>query len=106
MNSNEPSTFISQCLAGDATVDEIDSYVENWHSDKTKYKLAQYLGLSDSEYAIWVEKPESIYFILHSRKRGIPLEKTLEEQSSAGNIAARATDARKVLKWLKERKRE
>ena len=48
-------TFISNCLAGKAFMDEIDDYVARWHSGLAgkNQELHEFLGMSWEEYSLW-----------------------------------------------------
>lgn len=54
-------TFIEDVLSGDARLDDVDDYVERWHtapreSPIAKMQLHEYLGLTRDEYGKWVEQ--------------------------------------------------
>lgn len=56
----KPKTFIDKCVSGEATIDQIDDYIDEWHDRKEDNgEIYKFLGLSQSEYAEWVEKPSS-----------------------------------------------
>jgi hypothetical protein len=42
--------FMAQLLAGDAACEEVDDYIEAWHSSDSSYDLYVYLGFSEHEY--------------------------------------------------------
>lgn len=45
-------TFMEKCVDGEASVEEVDEYVEYWHTHEIDMPLHEYLGLSPSEYAL------------------------------------------------------
>jgi hypothetical protein len=47
-------TFLDLVLAGEARQDDIDDFVEQWHDGDASCSLAEFLGMSDDEYALWV----------------------------------------------------
>lgn len=56
---SETTTFLNACLYGQASVSDVDDWVDRWHEtdgapDGEAVSLAQYLGLTDAEYAQWV----------------------------------------------------
>lgn len=58
-------TFIELCVAGEITVaerdDKIDDYVGTWHdSGNPSIELHEFLGLSEKEYAEWVQYPQAL----------------------------------------------
>lgn len=68
-------TFLDLVLAGDACQDDIDDFVDRWHDGDASCSLAAFLGMSDDEYALWVEKPSSLRLILQAHAEGMRLEK-------------------------------
>lgn len=100
---NENMSFIEKVLAGDALDTEIDDYVEQWHQNGGDLSLAEFLGLTDEEYALWVEQPESLRSILFRRKHDLNLSDQ-ENWQEAHRVAARSQrngDADELLQWLK-----
>lgn len=94
------SNFIEKCLNGDALVNEIDSYIEIWHKDESiKQELHEFLGMNFFEYQLWVEKPESLKYILNAKKKGLNVKEYMEK--NINSIAARAQDYKAVLNWLR-----
>lgn len=96
-------SFVELCLEGFAGLSEIDEHIERWHEGDYDCSLPEFLGLSVDEYALWVEKPTALRYILFARKQKQPLQAVLELQSLP--IAARTgsrADADEVLRWLKE----
>lgn len=63
-------TFIDRCLAGSATLDDIDDYVEGWHQGVVgqELELRELLGMSKQEYARWMRNADAIADIVASRK--------------------------------------
>lgn len=89
------STFIDDLLSGNATIDEYDDYVDEWH-DRAGLatdapSLAQFLGLSDEEYAVVFRNPASFRFVAAARRHKIPLSDLLTNQSDFA-LAARTSD--------------
>ena len=68
-------TFLDVVLAGDARADDIDDFVDRWHDGDATCSLAEFLGMSHDEYALWVEKPASLRLILQAHAAGMRLEK-------------------------------
>jgi hypothetical protein len=100
------ATFVDECLRGEATLDEIDDYIDLWNESDDPRELHEFLGLDWDEYALWVERPSSLRYVLFSRRFGIPLEQALAEYPlDREPVAARArseAEAREVLAWLKK----
>lgn len=61
--------FIDLCLINAAACEDIDYAIALWHDSKTNGEsLADYLGLTEAEYAAWVENSKSLYEIIESRR--------------------------------------
>lgn len=37
------------------TENEIDDYIEEWHNNDSEDTIYEYLGMTESEYALWIE---------------------------------------------------
>jgi hypothetical protein len=103
---SKPATFIDLCLSGDVVMDEIDDFVETWHTDESiDEPIDGFLGMTEEEYALWVEQPGSLRLILAAREEGAPLYEAIERFAELEPITARAADpeaARVVLQWLRK----
>lgn len=103
-NKLRQMNFVELVLEGDVLDTEIDDFVEQWHQGKSTQSLAEFLGFTDDEYALWVEQPEALRSILFCRKHSIQLSEASEWQE-AHRLAARsqgAGDAEALLRWLKK----
>ncbi len=67
-------SFIEAVLAGDAAPADIDDFIDAWHASDEVIGLAEFLGMTDEEYALWVEQPDVLSSVLHSRKGRSPVE--------------------------------
>lgn len=97
-------TFVAACLSGSALLSDIDDYIDEWHDsdDVSLPEIHAYLGMSHDEYKLWVERPESLRFILAAHKNQVPLDNLFLEQSNL-MAAARSEErgeAVLVLQWL------
>lgn len=106
------TTFVEQCLEGRATLEDIDDFVDRWHeSDEGEEReLHEYLGLTWDEYALWVERPASLRYVLFSKRFGVPLEQALAEypvdREPAVARARSKAEVQDVLAWLKKTGRQ
>jgi hypothetical protein len=57
------------CAAGEAKAQDIDEFVERWHRSRSAMTLYDYLGMTESEYADWVRRPEILPTILKVRRQ-------------------------------------
>ncbi|MEI6063803.1 MAG: hypothetical protein WCQ26_04365 [Pseudanabaena sp. ELA748] len=71
------SSFIEKCINGDASLDEIDDYIDDWHdSDSANaLELHEFLGMSWKEYSLWAIQPSLLAEIVNERKRDIDSKK-------------------------------
>lgn len=63
------NTFIDDCLSGIATIADIDSYIEYWHTHSTENSLREFLGLTESEYNEYLKSDDTVLndFITHRK---------------------------------------
>lgn len=60
-------TFLERLKDNEVTIDDIDDYVEYWHSSKNPSKsLREYLGLTSLEYDRWAKEGNDIFLELIS----------------------------------------
>jgi hypothetical protein len=103
MSETTTNTFIDECLAGRARPEDIEDFVEAWHESDSDKSIERFLGMSEDEYALWVEKPRSLAFILYSRRCRVPLQRAIEDASEMRMAARGATreSARELQAWLR-----
>lgn len=97
------SSFIQQCLEGKALVDDIEEFIELWHESDSALPLHQFLGMSNSEYSIWVADPDVLPHIINAHKQGRDVSDILEEINPS-RLAARSDGPHKtdkLIRWLK-----
>jgi hypothetical protein len=97
-------TFISLALHGDVLADEIEDFIEAWHTSDSDLEIHEYLGMSFAEYSLWVADPDSIDIILGARHRGKPLQEAVNDNVRfQERIAARSDEAGKLntlARWI------
>lgn len=49
------STFIDDCVSGEAQPDDINNYIDKWHDANTDEELHEFLGMEEDEYMSWLE---------------------------------------------------
>jgi hypothetical protein len=96
------SNFITNVLNGDAFIDDIDDYIDNWHDSSTIQELSEFLGMTDTEYAYWVENPSLLKQILFCRKNRMSIDDFLKW--NIGDILAARSDSQEesknIINWL------
>ena len=54
-------TFIDAVLAGRATADDVDDWIEKWHTTDTgDIELHEFLSLNESEMGAWVRSDATL----------------------------------------------
>lgn len=97
------SSFIEKCVAGEVLLEEIDDFVEKWHSSDSDLPLHKFLGMTKSEYSLWVADSAVLPFIVTAHKTSQDVGDLLDEAVGV-QMAARADGpekAKKLLGWLK-----
>lgn len=74
------STFVELYLSGRVELDEIDRFIEVWHTNRYEDRpLHEFLGMTWEEYAQWIENPKVFRVLravssnqtLKKRKKGV-----------------------------------
>lgn len=70
-------SFIEKCINGNASLDEIDDYIDAWHDSDSdmELELHEYLGMTWKEYSIWAIKPSLLAEIVNARKQETDAQK-------------------------------
>ena len=63
----DSETFLSRCLRGDLSIEDIDDCIFQWHQSDANCEIFEFLGMTKEEYFSWVKNPEIIKDILRSR---------------------------------------
>ena len=77
--------FIELCAGGLVPLAAIDDYVDVWHDGTDPRALHAFLGMTTSEYAMWVEHPEVLQFIVWVRQRNLALAPAQDGESRAAS---------------------
>jgi len=76
------SNFIAKCLTGEAHLDDVDDYVEEWHLSKGEVPLFSFLGMKKDEYALWVADSDVLEFIVTAHRKKKNVSEIMEEMNS------------------------
>lgn len=93
--------FVQKCLDGEATLFELDDYIDFWHDNDTGVSLREFLGLTEYEYEMWGKNSDSIFRdILRCRREKIEFGK-YQSMGEKEKIAARSYDEEAIEKLRK-----
>ncbi len=98
--------FMTRVLAGETRdLDLIDREIAEWHRSSTDVPLHDWLGMTSSEYALFVERPDSLRFIVMARKSGQDVRDLLKSIDGKNAVAARDAspqDVAEIRRWLEK----
>mgnify|MGYP006920808995 CR=1 FL=1 len=95
-------SYIQRCLNGEATLFELDDYIDFWHDNETGVSLREFLGLTEYEYKIWGNSSDAIFRdILRCRREGIEFSE-YQKMGEKDKIAARSFDEEAIEKLRKK----
>lgn len=75
------ATFLERYLNGEVLAEEIDDYVDRWHTASSKQQIYDFLGLSRDEYALWVRHRDLLPQIALARREQRPLTSVIASKS-------------------------
>ena len=73
---SDTRAFIDLCVPGEVSLSAIDDFVDQWHDGDDGREIAALLGMTPDEYALWVERPDTLPFIVLVRQRNLALAPT------------------------------
>ncbi|WP_374004704.1 hypothetical protein [Bacillus velezensis] len=97
--------FMNACLQGEALLEDIDEFIEQWHESDSGEELHEFLGMTFEEYSIWVENETMLKTIFYSREVGKPILEVIKESDIQKLVARAATaeEAAQVKVWLQRK---
>lgn len=97
--------FMEACLEGDALLEDIDDYIDEWHESDSDEELHDYLGMTFEEYSVWVENDSMLKTIFHAREAGKSINELIKENDVQKLVARASTpeEAAQVKEWLKKK---
>lgn len=75
--SSDRQSFMEQLIKGEAPPEAMDDFIDLWHEGDDTRSLPEFLGMSEDEYGLWVEKPDALPVIFLARKRRLALPEVL-----------------------------
>jgi hypothetical protein len=77
MSEKHSETFIELCLKGRALVEDVDDFVERWHRANDDTTLYEFLGLSQTEYSLWINDPDVLPYVMYARREQKPFTQVI-----------------------------
>jgi len=62
------SNFVQKCLSRQASLEDIDDYIDQWHDHPGNQALHEFLGMTRDEYAGWIADASTLPAIISSHK--------------------------------------
>lgn len=99
-------SFIDGCLYGTTDIEELDTYVEYWHTNETDNTLREFLGMHPYEYGEWLKYGDQIIRdILRCRADGISFQ-DYKYMTDDERIAARSYSIEEIEQLKNNNKNE
>jgi hypothetical protein len=95
------SNFINDCINGDALIYDIDDYIDQWHDGDYNISLSEYLGMSEKEYALYLQDESYLGFIIKAHKEGDDIENIIINQIPLAARSDNHSKAQRLERWLK-----
>ncbi len=86
------ATFLDRYLNGEAPAEDIDDYVDRWHSESGRQQIYDFLGLSRDEYALRLSDPDALPHIPRARREHQPLALVMASKQKKTSPADRSAD--------------
>jgi len=101
--------FIDLYAAGRVAAEDIDDFIDAWHeSDSGEERtLAQFLGMSEDEYTVWLASRKVLPLIVAARRDPHGLADTVAEHLTSLQRDNRAADQAAIhvlSNWLSQRR--
>lgn len=94
--------FVELCLNGNALIEEIDDFVDRWHHGSDNTSLRDFLGLSKSEFSLWIKDPDVLPYVICSRREERPFAQVVNDNYYHSTRLAARSDEGKKIRVLKE----
>jgi hypothetical protein len=59
--------YLDLAVVGQASLDDVDDFVAEWHVGFSGEPLHEYLGMTWDEYVLWVKHPSALASIIDRR---------------------------------------
>ena len=110
MSDVRPKTrpFLELYRDGKVSAQEIEDFIEAWHNseDTEQCPLAEFLGMTEDEYTVWMASRKALPAIVAARQQGRPLVELVADHLAELQLAASPTDRSAIhalSNWLDKR---
>ena len=94
-------SFIEKCINGDALSIEIDDYIHQWHTSNSNLEIYEFLGMTETEYALFVEDESYLGVIINAHIDKIGIDEVVKRLAMAARSDSHAKSLR-LERWLKD----
>jgi hypothetical protein len=99
--------FIFDCINGDALIDDLDDYIDDWtkQGEKIGCSLREYLGMTVKEYGYFLVDEDYLADIIFAHEHKLDIDDVIRDAENSLPMAARAEKAdetKKIQKWLND----
>jgi hypothetical protein len=104
----ESPPFLELYAAGNVAAEDIDDFIDAWHESDAKEKrtLAQFLGMTEDEYTVWLASRKALPMIAAAQREGRALTDVVAEHLDDLRHNGRSVDQtaiRVLSNWLSRR---
>ncbi|MGI4763745.1 MAG: hypothetical protein ACRYGP_01560 [Janthinobacterium lividum] len=103
---SEPMNFVDQAMAGLVAINDIDDFVDRWHDGEETVAIFDFLGMTEEEYGLWMQAPDTLELILRARRLRLPLVEAVKDDAGKSRTSAASEEALKLellQTWLRGR---
>jgi hypothetical protein len=104
-DAHKRPTFLEKYVNGKVSAEEIDDYIDSWHTGTAEQSIYEFLGLSQEEYSLWLQDPEALPYIAAARQTKKPLSEVIASRLKELSTNCGSRDARKAQRlhhWLEQ----
>jgi hypothetical protein len=98
------SNFINDCIHGYALMSEIDDYIDGWHDSDSGLSLHEFLGMTEKEYALYVQDDVYLASIITAHRDNINIVPLMARELKMAARSDDAAKAKQLQQWLDREK--
>ena len=92
------SSYMTMCLNGEALIDEIDDFIDEWHEGNSTQELNEFLGITEQEYGYYLADENILPYIMNAHKFNKNIDDIINafQHNDELQFAARSSDTEKA----------